>query len=406
MKIDLQNFDTFSINNSTNSIQDAGDTFSTALDLGLLDTGLTLEGSLGSNDLLDVYQFSLSETEELSISLNGLSGDADVEVFDANGESLGFSANADTAEELLSGILDEGTYYIAVNSFDGVPTDYNLDVVTSDNTPTDDGGEFNIEIAFGQGSEGLSQQMADAVLEAAQFWENAITESSFGEDHTLTIRVGGTVQDENVLASATFTEGANDANGNLLPTLGFSNININPNTVNALSSDIEFFTRVMIHEFGHVMGIGTLWETNNLIDPTTATYNANTYAGIAYGELLGTDTPTAIPLTTGVGPGSDLSHWDEGIFSNELMTYAAEGPGTSMPASIMTLASLQDLGWNVNYDIAEFYPDGFSGPETASLSTGVADNVSSCGCSFCGSSSSNMLSDNLFDAIAASNSSI
>jgi hypothetical protein len=223
------------------------------------------------------------------------------------------------------------------------------------------GGEFNIEITFGQGSEGFSQAMADAVLEAAEFWENAITQSSFGADHTLNIEVGGEVQAEEVLASATWTEAAYDANNNLMPILGISNINTNPDTVDFFNSDIESFTRTMIHEFGHVMGIGTLWEANNLIEPTTATYDANTNAGIVYGELLGLDTPMAIPLTTGEGQGSDLSHWDEGIFSNELMTHEAETSGVSMPLSMMTLASLQDIGWNVDYNAAEFYPDGFTG---------------------------------------------
>jgi hypothetical protein len=402
MTINLPNFDIFPLNNSANLTQDAGETFSTAFELGLLDGGINVDGSLTSTDLLDIFKFSLAGTQEISILLNGLSSDADVEIFDINGESLGFSNNAGTVEDSLNGVLDEGTYYLAVSSYDGVATDYNLDLITTENLPPEDGEEFNIAITFGRGSEGLSEAMADAVIEAAQFWEDAITTSSLSGDHTLTIEVGGTVQAPGVLASAgpDPDELVNDVNGNLMPILGASNINTNPDTVNYLSSNIEFFTRVMIHEFGHVMGIGTLWEVNNLIDPTTATYNANTYAGIAYGELLDTDTPTAIPLTTGVGPGSDLRHWDEGIFSNELMTYAAEDTGTSMPASIMTLASLQDLGWNVNYDIAEIYPDGFSGPETASLSTGVADNVSSCGCTFCGSYSSNILSDNLFDAIA------
>ena len=277
---------------------------------------------------------------------------------------------------------------------------------TIDNIAFSNSGEFNIEITFGQGSEGLSQQMADAVIEAAAFWESMITQSSFNGNHTLNIEVGGEVQAENVLASAAPIEVVNDANGNIMPTFGVSNINTNPNTVDFFSSDIQSFTRTMIHEFGHVMGLGTLWDDNNLIDPTTATYNANTNAGIAYGELLGLNTPTAIPLTNGEGEGSDLSHWDENIFSNELMTHEAEASGVSMPLSIMTIASLQDLGWNVDYSVAEFYPDGFTGPETVASTTGVADNVDSCGCGFCGGCGSDVLSTNLIDAIAVVNTTI
>jgi hypothetical protein len=223
------------------------------------------------------------------------------------------------------------------------------------------GGDFNIEITFGQGTANFSPQMVDAVLEAAEFWENTITQSSFNGDHTLNIEVSGAVQAEGTLASATFTDYAIDANNNIMPTLGVANVNTDPNIL--ASSSVDSFTRTMIHEFGHVMGIGTLWEANGLIDPTTATYDANTNAGIVYGEiLLGQNTPEAIPLTTGEGEGSDFSHWDEEIFDNELMTHEAESLGvSSMPLSLMTLASLQDIGWNVDYDLAELYPDGFTG---------------------------------------------
>lgn len=285
-------------------------------------------------------------------------------------------------------------------------SDNNFNLASSNNTSSRKGGEFHIEITLGQGSEDMSQQMADAVLDAAQFWENIITQSSFNGDHILSIEVGGEVQAEDILASATWTEAAYDANDNIMPTEGIANINTNSNTVDFFDSDIESFTRTMIHEFGHVMGIGSLWEDNNLIDPTTATYNADTNAGMVYGQLLGLDTPEAIPLTTGEGQGSDLVHWDEEIFSNELMTHAAEDPGWSMPLSVMTLASLQDLGWNVDYDLAEFYPDGFTGPETASLTTGSADNDSGCGCGFCGGCNNDILSTNLIEAIAVNDTTI
>jgi hypothetical protein len=37
------------------------------------------------------------------------------------------------------------------------------------------------------------------------------------------------------------------------------------------------------------------------------------------------------------------------------MTHEAESPGQSMALSQMTIASLRDLGWNVNYGAAEAY---------------------------------------------------
>ena len=117
----------------------------------------------------------------------------------------------------------------------------------------------------------------------------------------------------------------------------------------------DYLLNVMTHELGHVLGIGSLWQLNGLIEPKTATYNANTYAGSAFGELLGTFTPTAIPLTTGQGAGSDLDHWSEVVFDSELMTDHAEALGTPTPLIQMTIASLRDIGWNVNYGAAPPY---------------------------------------------------
>ena len=519
--------------NNDASTQDPGEDFSTAFNLGVLSGNLTITESVGSNDLADVYQFTLNQAGEFSLSLEGLSGDADIGIFDSNGTLIGVSENASTEGESLSGTLDAGVYYVNVSSYDGIETNYNLnlfaggtaspqnpspdpgntlstalqignlgsgfvsqetvglndsvdfyefsvsqsgiftadlsqlsadadvrlindannngaidpgevtawqwergsdsesirsflesgnyvlEVSTYDNQTTNytvetnftgaasDPQDFNIEVVFGQGSEGLSQEMTNGVLEAAEFWENVISHSSFDGSHTLTIEVGGLVQEwganGGVLASAGPHDGAVDTNNNLQPTYGVSFINTNPEAVEALSSNLEFFTGVMIHEFGHVMGIGTLWEQNGLIDPTTATYNANTYAGMAYGELLGTFSPTAIPLTTGEGQGSDLGHWQEEIFGNELMTHLAENPGVSMPLSQMTIASLQDLGWNVNYGAAEFYPDSFTDSATASLGADTSNtdtaSASACVCGLCSGYSSDLLSQNLMDAV-------
>lgn len=65
----------------------------------------------------------------------------------------------------------------------------------------------------------------------------------------------------------------------------------------------------------------------------------------------------AIPLTSGVGEGSDIAHWQEEIFNNELMSHEVEASGSTMPLSEVTIASLEDLGWEVNYGVAEAFPD-------------------------------------------------
>lgn len=292
-----------------------------------------------------------------------------------------------TGSESIRSFLNAGNYFLQVMSYNNQTANYN--VATNFTAAGSDNRRFSIQTNFGIGSDGLSSAMRTAVNEAARFWENVISYSSFDSNHTLAIDVGGTVQEwsdtRRVLASAGFRNGNVDTTGRWMPTSGVANINTNPDAVNSLSSDINYFRDVMIHEFGHVLGIGTLWESygRNLINRSTETYNASTNAGWAYGELRGTFTPTAIQLTTGEGLGSDYSHWREGVFGNELMTHAANRDG--MPLSQMTIASLRDIGWNVNYGAAQSYSiPSSSGSITSSSSTASSSTGSSfsirCGC--------------------------
>ena len=51
-------------------------------------------------------------------------------------------------------------------------------------------------------------------------------------------------------------------------------------------------------------------------------------------------------------PGSNCVHWAEGCFLNEVMTSAAN---TNLPVSRLTLAGLEDLGYDVDYSQAESF---------------------------------------------------
>lgn len=220
--------------------------------------------------------------------------------------------------------------------------------------------DFSIEIVYGAGSENFTIPMKSAINEAAQTWEDTILESTFLGEHTLTIEVGGEdfgVDGFAAVASPNPGYGglALDTNYNFMPIRGSSSVNINPQVIQIFSSNPEYFSDLMTHEFGHVMGIGTLWEINDLIDPISGNYYANTNAGRVYSNGY-----ENIPLTMGEGVGSDGGHWREETFGNELMTHELEFPGTSQPLSEMTLASLEDIGWNVDYGVADTYPDYYT----------------------------------------------
>ena len=72
---------------------------------------------------------------------------------------------------------------------------------------------------------------------------------------------------------------------------------------------------------------------------------------------------TSIPIEHDGGSGTAGAHWDEDTFNAELMTGFAESAGIAMPISRMTVGSLQDLGYTVNYAAADAYtlPGGTPG---------------------------------------------
>lgn len=118
------------------------------------------------------------------------------------------------------------------------------------------------------------------------------------------------------------------------------------------------FSNVILHEMGHVIGVGTLWGSFGLL---TGAGGANPqYVGpkalAEYQALLGgTTPPTGIPVENVGGTGSRDAHWRESVFDGELMTSIAESGGVAMPISRMTIGSLEDLGYRVNYAAADPY---------------------------------------------------
>jgi hypothetical protein len=111
---------------------------------------------------------------------------------------------------------------------------------------------------------------------------------------------------------------------------------------------------VITHEMGHVLGIGTIWTNKNLLKGA-GTSNP-TFTGAAaskeFGKLKGTSS-TAVPVENIGGPGTRDSHWRESVFRNELMTGFVGAANN--PLSRMTVASLQDLGYVVDFNAAEPY---------------------------------------------------
>jgi subtilisin-like proprotein convertase family protein len=112
---------------------------------------------------------------------------------------------------------------------------------------------------------------------------------------------------------------------------------------------------VITHEMGHVLGFGTNWDELGLRQGA-GTSNPTFTGPIAMRELAtlsGGSATRAVPLANVGGPGTRDAHWREAVFGNELMTgFLNEGPN---PLSRLTIAALQDMGYEVSFANADPY---------------------------------------------------
>jgi Beta-propeller repeat/Bacterial pre-peptidase C-terminal domain len=126
----------YNLNISATPVDYAGNTLNNARQITLNTTTDTYADWVGLSDTNDFYRFSVGFTSKLNLVLNGLSGNADVELIrDINnngivdiGEVIQRSTASGITAESINSILDTGTYYIRVNPDGGANTGYKLNV--------------------------------------------------------------------------------------------------------------------------------------------------------------------------------------------------------------------------------------------------------------------------------------
>jgi hypothetical protein len=116
---------------------------------------------------------------------------------------------------------------------------------------------------------------------------------------------------------------------------------------------------VILHEMGHVLGYGTLWNQSPFSLLTGAggadPYFTGAQANAAFDRVGGLNyVGNAIPVENTGGAGTRDGHWRETVFDRELMTGFLD-PGTNNPLSITSLGSLWDMNYLVNYADADSY---------------------------------------------------
>ncbi len=113
---------------------------------------------------------------------------------------------------------------------------------------------------------------------------------------------------------------------------------------------------VILHEMGHVLGFGTLWEDAGLLEdpsdpdpepPLTDTYFTGEAAIEAFNAVGGSAyVGNKVPVMNLGGAGTVNSHWRDGVFDPEVMTGFLNAGFN--PLSAVTVASLEDLGYTVS----------------------------------------------------------
>lgn len=146
--------------------------------------------------------------------------------------------------------------------------------------------------------------------------------------------------------------------GSRLPVVGL--INLDAADLDVME-DEGILGAVILHEMGHAVGIGTLWSVLDLLvdeggpDPFFAGEAARAaFEGIGGAAWDG----AAVPVENTGGAGTRDGHWREEALANELMTGFINRPPN--PLSVLTVASLADLGYAVDLGAAD--PFAFPAP--------------------------------------------
>jgi hypothetical protein len=234
-----------------------------------------------------------------------------------------------------------------------------------------DKGRFNIDLKF---LVTPTDEQAEIFDQAAGRWENiiirdipSITGTIPSAFEGLPPAVDGTVDDlliEVVLAPIDGPGGILGQAGpvfvrtdGFLPITGVMFFDV---ADLAVLEELELFDEVIIHEMGHVLGVGTLWDAGDrdlLRNEETNPYFSGRLANLFWKIEGGTK---KLPVEDMGGPGTRLGHWRESVLDNELMTgFLNLGEN---PLSSITASSLRDLGYGAipfgdRYDL----PEGASG---------------------------------------------
>ena len=354
----------------------------------ITDVGATLDV-----ELLFGFQFPMADELSIEFKLTAGTGTDDADMYVHRGER---PPDRDDYE-CISGAIDSnescrfeaalaGTYHVLIHAFTTF-SGATLTVTTGLTVLP-----YNIELVFVNNSGSADQRTA--VEQAAARWESILPvdvhDISFVNqpvDADSCIEGQGPIQsvvdDIRIYVSFDSIDGLGGALGqagpciirvvNSLPIVGamqFDTLDLNNRFLTP-----EALLPLMLHEMGHVLGIGTIWGptlTDLLRNPSVGIGNAGSdthFVGplaIAAFDAAGGTGYTGgekVPVENSGMVGSADAHWRESVLGNELMTSGLNSG--SNPLSAITIQSLADLGYRVDVGPADPFSPVFTAPALA-----------------------------------------
>eukprot|EP00121_Abeoforma_whisleri_P016398 Awhi_evm1s15049 len=109
---------------------------------------------------------------------------------------------------------------------------------------------------------------------------------------------------------------------------------------------------LIMHEIGHAVGIGLFWDDKLPDGQPCGTYYRGTKANNQYDNVLNLPNSLRVvnPESTAGGSGTGCYHFNNQYIGSEVMTSTIQ---KDMSLSRITVGSLEDLGFNVDYSAAD-----------------------------------------------------
>ncbi|MFQ5678369.1 MAG: leishmanolysin-related zinc metalloendopeptidase [Gemmatimonadota bacterium] len=234
---------------------------------------------------------------------------------------------------------------------------------------------FDIDLRFTPGSNPTQAQM-DAFTAAEARWEGLMTNGivdtpvnapagSCGPDSP---EINETVDDLVILVTLGPIDGPGGTLGfagpcqissfDFLPRLGLMRFDTDDLLGLEIGGNLDV---VILHEMGHVLGIGVLWNLFGLLgEPSLQGGQDPFFSGpltlVAFDMVGGANhVGNKVPVENTGGPGTADAHWRESVFDDELMTGFVERAGFPNPLSKVSIASLIDVGYEADQNRADPY---------------------------------------------------